>query len=99
MKISTESYPIKQVKEDAKPTGKDNKVHNLPSGQDRVSLSNDTFNLIIQENQSASSSEIVDVHQAEKAVSYVKHALLNDPQTASEIHQLDDKRVLFLAVQ
>ena len=55
---------------------------------------------IMKENQAASRIELFDYKTAEKEVYNIKSQILNarNNVAASEIHQLDGKRVLFLTL-
>ena len=49
----------------------------------------------MEENRSASDIELLDFKRAEEEINKLRGKLLDNPHTASEIHQLGNKRVLF----
>lgn len=98
MKVNPEFFPIKQLKGDNKTPEKHSKSEKTGKQEDRVTLSNDKIRLVIEENKSASDTKMLDFKKAEEEIDNLKGMLLDDTDTASEIHQLGNKRVLFLSL-
>ena len=99
MKVNTELFPVKELKNgDSKSLKKHAKSEKTGKQEDRVTLSNDNIRLVMEENKSASDTKLLDFKKAEEETNSLKGKLLDDTYAASEIHQLGNKRVLFLSL-
>ena len=98
MKIQTEIFPVRQIKNDVKPSEKQGKSAKASEKGDRVTISSSSKHLVLTENKAASETALLDFKQAEAELDALKDKLLDDTSTASEIHQLGNKRVLFFAL-
>ena len=100
MKINTDLFPVKQLKNEDKTSREHLKSEKSGNQTDRVTFSNDTRSQITKENQAASRIDLFDYKKAEQEVYNIKSQILNENNNVavSEIHQLDGKRVLFLAL-
>ena len=97
MKVNTDVFHIRQLKNDEKPHEKHDKSEKVGKQEDRVTLSNTNLKLVIEENHEASDTELIDFKKAEEEVQNLMDKLMGEPFTAAEIHQLGNKRVLFLS--
>ncbi len=66
--------------------------------EDLVTLSIDSKRLVIDENRSASDAQLMDLKKAEEELLNIKRQIQEDEYAAAEIHQLNEKRVLFLSL-
>lgn len=98
MKVNTENFPIKEFKGDNKAPKRNAQPEKTDKGADRVTLSVDNKRLVLEENKSAAATELLDFKKAEEEIYNLKSKLLDGKFSASEIHQLGGKRVLFLAL-
>ena len=98
MKINTDVFPLKQLKTEDNSTKKHLKLEKNEVKSDSIELSDNALLKVFEENRSASKTELVDFRSAEEDIFNLTGKLGDDFQTASEIHQLDDRRVLYLAL-
>ena len=98
MKINTDVFPLKQLKTENNSTKKHTKLEKNKLKSDSIELSDNEFLKVSEENRSASGTELVDFRNAEEEISNLAGKLDDDVYTASEIHQLDDQRVLYLSL-
>ena len=97
MKVNTDVFPIRQLNNDEKPPEKHDKTEKIGKQQDRVTLSNANLKLVIEENQEASDTGLIDFKKVEEEVENLMDRLMGEPYAAAEIHQLGNRRVLFLS--
>ena len=97
MKVNTEFIPIK-LKNDKKLQNKDSGPEKTRKQEDHVIFLNDSIRLVTEENKLASDTKLLDFKKAEEEINILKGKLLDDTSAASEIHQLGNKRVLFLSL-
>ena len=98
MKVNSEFVPIKELKDDNKPQNRDSGTEKTGKQEDHVTFLNDNIRLVMEENRSASDTKLSDLKKAEKEINNLKSKLLEDTSAASKIHQLGNKRVLFLSL-
>lgn len=98
MKVNTEIFLVKDLKANDKSPKRQAESAKTNKQEDRITLSNDSIRLVLNENKSASDIELLDFHKAKETVDNLKGKLLDDTYSASEIHQLGNKRILFLSL-
>ncbi len=98
MKINTEYVPVKEIKNEDRTPKKPSKSENTGKGEDLVTLSTDKTLLVMDENRSASDVQLMDYKKAEEEILNLKSRIQDDEYTAAEIHQINEKRVLFLSL-
>ena len=98
MKINTEYVPVKEIKNEDRSPKRPSKSENMGKGEDLVTLSIDNTRIVMDENRSASDVQLIDFKKAEEEIFNLKSRIQDDEYTASEIHQLNEKRVLFLSL-
>jgi hypothetical protein len=98
MKINPEHFPIKQLKNDERAPKKNLQLNKTEKIEDRFVPSNDNKQKIMEENRSASEAAVIDLKKVEDELYNLKQKISKDAYAASEIHQLGDSKVLFLAL-
>jgi len=99
MKVTTDVFPIQELKGNEKAARGARTPAQGTSQQDRVTLSHDDVRHVIDENKAAAEVELIDVYRAEDAVhAFENRAAGSGTREAATIEQLDGKRVLFLAL-
>ncbi len=98
MKINAEFFPIKQMKNEDKTPERRSKAEKTDRTEDIIALSNNNKKQVMEENRKASETALPDFKKAVEEVYKLKSKISEDTYTASEIHQLESKRVLFLAL-
>ena len=98
MKINTEFFPVKEIKGEDRSPKKQSKTEKTERSEDLVTLSINSKRLVIDENRSASDAQLMDLKKAEEELLNIKRQIQEDEYAAAEIHQLNEKRVLFLSL-
>ena len=98
MKINTEYVPVKEIKNEDRSPKKPSKSESSAKGEDLVTLSTDNTRIVMDENRSASDVPLMDFKKAEEEIFNLKTRMQDDEYAAAEIHQLNEKRVLFLSL-
>jgi hypothetical protein len=98
MKIYNELFPVRDIKNGEKSIKKTGESEKPVSKEDKFTLTNDKRLLVMEENRSAAEADISDLKKAEEELKALTNNILNDRHTASEIHRVSGKRVLYLAL-
>ena len=95
----TNPSPAHKMHHEVKPVDRPSHRNIHQDGKhDRLCLSNDALLHVVEQNKTAANAEIADVQKAEELVNQLKDALSQRPETASNVHQLAQRQVLFLSM-
>jgi len=94
MKINTDVFPVNDTKKELNSQVQRTDSKKADNNADTVSITTDKNLLVTEENKSAAQTAFKDIRQVEEAVGEVMGMLSNNFDTASEIHQLDNKSIV-----
>ena len=97
MKINTDVFPVNDTKKELNSQSQKSSEKNTDNNVDTVTITTDKELLVTEENKSAAQTGFNDIKQVEEAVGEVKGMLSKDFDTASDIHQLDNKSIVIVS--